>query len=89
MLMTSFQGNSFKMVAHVDPTNSIIASTYCVAVITIHFCIYLPYLPVFFFFFFFFLYNRPVKVPEGAYIQWEIELLDYEKQKVLNQILWK
>lgn len=26
--------------------------------------------------------NRPVEVPQGAYIQWEIELLDYEKQKV-------
>lgn len=26
--------------------------------------------------------NRPAEVPQGAYIQWEIELLDYEKQKV-------
>ncbi|KAL6574664.1 hypothetical protein OROMI_011949 [Orobanche minor] len=26
-------------------------------------------------------FPRPPEVPEGAYIQWEIELLDYEKQK--------
>ncbi|KAL8039289.1 hypothetical protein ABFX02_10G025700 [Erythranthe guttata] len=26
-------------------------------------------------------FPRPAKVPEGVYIQWEIELLDYEKQK--------
>lgn len=26
--------------------------------------------------------NRPANVPEGAYVKWEIELLDYEKQKV-------
>ncbi|KAK6120312.1 hypothetical protein DH2020_046003 [Rehmannia glutinosa] len=26
-------------------------------------------------------FPRPAEVPQGAYIQWEIELLDYEKQK--------
>ncbi|CAA0836340.1 Peptidyl-prolyl cis-trans isomerase PASTICCINO1 [Striga hermonthica] len=26
-------------------------------------------------------FSRPAEVPQGAYIQWEIELLDYEKQK--------
>lgn len=26
-------------------------------------------------------FHRPDKVPQGSYIQWEIELLDYEKQK--------
>ncbi|XP_057787680.1 peptidyl-prolyl cis-trans isomerase PASTICCINO1-like isoform X1 [Salvia miltiorrhiza] len=26
-------------------------------------------------------FPRPAEVPQGAYVQWEIELLDYEKQK--------
>ncbi|KZV53412.1 hypothetical protein F511_10198 [Dorcoceras hygrometricum] len=26
-------------------------------------------------------FHRPDKVPQGSYVQWEIELLDYEKQK--------
>ncbi|KAL3839469.1 hypothetical protein ACJIZ3_024060 [Penstemon smallii] len=26
-------------------------------------------------------FERPAEVPQGSYIQWEIELLDYEKQK--------
>ncbi|GER39901.1 peptidyl-prolyl cis-trans isomerase PASTICCINO1 [Striga asiatica] len=29
-------------------------------------------------------FSRPAEVPQGAYIQWEIELLDYEKQKDWN-----
>lgn len=33
-----------------------------------------------------FVYNmiRPANVPEGAYVQWEIELLDFNTQKVIE-----
>lgn len=30
---------------------------------------------------------RPPSVPEGAYVQWEIELLGFETPKVINDII--
>lgn len=32
---------------------------------------------------------RPANVPEGAHIQWEIELLGFEMQKVRKLVLFK